>query len=62
MTWIGHKDSEMVRHYYRLQDPVSRQAMARLSEATETRRGFPYPHKTDTNGDSGEVGAETKTA
>lgn len=30
MEWLGHADSEMVRHYYHLHDSESRQQMARL--------------------------------
>jgi integrase len=30
MEWLGHADSEMVRHYYHLHDAESRQQMARL--------------------------------
>jgi integrase len=30
MEWLGHKDSEMVRHYYHLHDDESRQQMAKL--------------------------------
>lgn len=30
MEWLGHADSEMVRHYYHLHDDESRQQMAKL--------------------------------
>lgn len=30
MTWVGHKDSDMVRYYYHLHDPVSKRAMKNL--------------------------------
>ncbi|WP_254509344.1 tyrosine-type recombinase/integrase [Anatilimnocola floriformis] len=30
MEWLGHADSEMVRHYYHLHDAESRQQMAKL--------------------------------
>ena len=30
MTWLGHRDSEMVRHYYHLHDEEARRQMARL--------------------------------
>lgn len=30
MTWVGHKDSEMVRHYYHLHDSESKRAMKEL--------------------------------
>jgi integrase len=30
MTWLGHKDSKMVAHYYHLHDDEARQQMARL--------------------------------
>lgn len=31
MEWLGHADSEMVRHYYHLHDAESRQQMAKLN-------------------------------
>ncbi len=31
MAWVGHKDAEMVQHYYHLHDDVSRRAMEKLS-------------------------------
>ena len=30
MSWLGHQDSEMVRHYYHLHDEESRRQMANL--------------------------------
>ena len=30
MEWLGHADSEMVRHYYHLHDDESRKQMAKL--------------------------------
>ncbi len=30
MTWLGHKDSEMVRHYYHLHDEESRRRMNKM--------------------------------
>jgi integrase len=33
MEWLGHKDSEMVRHYYHLHDDESRQQMAKLDRS-----------------------------
>lgn len=31
MTWLGHRNSEMVRHYYHVRDPEARRQMARVS-------------------------------
>ncbi len=31
MDWLGHKDSNMVQHYYHLHDAESRQQMDRLN-------------------------------
>jgi len=30
MEWLGHQNSEMVRHYYHLPDEEARRQMARL--------------------------------
>jgi integrase len=30
MSWLGHQDSKMVRHYYHLQDKPSQEQMARI--------------------------------
>ena len=30
MTWLGHHDSDMVRHYYHLHDAEARQRMDRI--------------------------------
>ncbi len=31
MNWLGHADSEMVRHYYHLNDEESRRKMDQLN-------------------------------
>ena len=42
MTWVGHKDSEMVRHYYHLHDDESKRAMGLVEE--HLKNGM-CPHK-----------------
>lgn len=42
MEWLGHKDSDMVRHYYHLHDDEARRQMCRLDllgEAGQQRPG-----------------------
>ena len=36
MEWLGHQDSEMVRHYYHLHDAESRRQMERLNPLGNT--------------------------
>jgi hypothetical protein len=36
MEWLGHKDSEMVRHYFHLHDAESRLQMERLDPIGNT--------------------------
>jgi integrase len=31
MTWLGHRDSQMVRHYYHLHDDEAQRQMKRLN-------------------------------
>ena len=31
MTWVGHKDTDMVWHYYHLSDTASQDAMVRMA-------------------------------
>lgn len=38
MEWLGHADSEMVRHYYHLHDAESRQQMAKLVLLTDASK------------------------
>ena len=35
MSWGGHRDAEMVWHYYHLHDRASKEAMERLAGAEE---------------------------
>ena len=30
MSWLGHRDSEMIRHYYRLRQEEARRHMAKI--------------------------------
>ena len=41
MRWLGHKDSEMVRHYYHLHDDESRRQMSRLNPLGEAGKQRP---------------------
>lgn len=58
MTWVGHKNSEMVHHYYHLNDDESKRAMQQVerhvSETDLARFG--------TMSHSDTVGGKTKTA
>jgi integrase len=35
MTWLGHRDSRMVKHYYHLHEPESRRQMSKIDFAGE---------------------------
>jgi integrase len=41
MEWLGHVDSEMVRHYYHLHDAEARQRMAGLDSSAAPADGLP---------------------
>jgi integrase len=50
MRWVGHRDSDMVNHYYHLPDEESRRQMARLE-------GFGVADQSDDGGTGGVAGA-----
>jgi integrase len=41
MEWLGHQDSEMVRHYYHLHDDEARRQMARLDPLGSAGKQLP---------------------
>ena len=49
MEWLGHQDSEMVRHYYHLHDDEARRQMARLDPLGRTGERLPGNHTGATN-------------
>ena len=48
MSWLGHRDSKMIRHYYHLRPEEARKQMAKLRLLDDTRTVSDEPGSLET--------------